>query len=220
MSFNFRIPECDDRNAPRALDMLTASAPVWAAEKQLSRTTLTAQHASAWLALITWAASEWKTEEEFERHSAFEKFITPIVELNWHARELAILLRGVYPIVLRVLRLSSLGAYYWVHRDIEKLLEHRSCRLTDPQLVELCKESVARVVNWTASGKTTNDWAYGKALYGGCSGELITKAMGLLSDREYGRRAMAPIVDSLIDAGLRDVASSLRSELRRMRPNS
>jgi len=192
---------------------------VWAAEKQLSKSTLTAKHASAWLALIAWAASEWKSEEEFERHSAFEKFVTPILELNWRGRELAILLPGVYPIVLRVLRQSSLGAYYWVHRDIEKLLEHQSFRLTDPQLIELCKESVERVVNWMASGKTTNDLAYGKALYGGCSSELITKVMGLFSDREYGRRALAPIVDSLIDAGLRDVASSLRSELRRMQPD-
>jgi hypothetical protein len=135
------------------------------------------------------------------------------------------LLEGMADTVRRVITEVALGGFYTIHHELTKLLKHDEAEASDslaaaarslpPEImIRFCRASAERVAQWRKEGKTTNDIAYGHSLSGGSTSELIALTFESAADREHARRELAPIIDILADAGLRDIASQLRSKLR------
>jgi hypothetical protein len=86
---------------------------------------------------------------------------------------------------------------------------------SDEQLIELYRASADRVAAWRAAGTTTRDFGWGAALTGHETADLIRAVLEAASDRDYLRRELPPLIDSLAENGSPGIATELRVMLRR-----
>lgn len=180
------------------------------------------RHAEVWLALITWGLNTWLNQEEGQKNHLPVRPVTDVREMHWNVSQRAFLLEGIVDVLLRLVSEADLGGFYEVHYELRKLLEDDTskrsevvaCPLSDKTLLRCCRASAERVAQWWREGKTTNDLAYRFSLSGDNTSELLTLVFNIANDRENARREIAPIIDILADAGLRDTASQLRNKFR------
>jgi hypothetical protein len=181
------------------------------------------KHAETWLLVVTRTLANWLDlgAERMNRLPVLP--VTLVREMEWTEEQRAFLFAGITDILLRIIREADLGGFYWVHRELQELLNSQETRrgvartsglASDETLVRFCSESARRVAQWWKEGRKTNDIAYVRSLGGADTSALITLAFETAADRENMRRELAPVIDILADAGLRDSASRLRERLR------
>jgi hypothetical protein len=147
--------------------------------------------------------------------------------MGWNDELQKYLLDGMAHILLRLLKETDLGGFYYVHYDLRKLLKDEGTgsgvekertlhHFSDENLVSFCRASAERVAKWRKEGRISNDVAYVFSLSGDNTGDLINLALETAADRNNMRRDLAPVIDILADAGLLEVASRLRRRLRQL----
>ncbi len=186
-----------------------------------------------WLSLTRWGIGEWLDDvgdAEDTRHlpSTPIRFARQSV---WSSDLLVYVLSELKDLLIRVFQEGSLGEIYSVHFELSERVEGKHviagarssgsgassvmAFLSDAECLEICRASAERVAGWRREGKVTNDLAYGSSLSGQDSKRLIEQCFETARDRNHVRRELAPIVDVLAEAGLRDIANELRIKLRR-----
>ncbi len=182
-------------------------------------------HAQLWLSIITWGLTDW-LEMSTERNDDLPVLpITAVLEMKWDDNQRIFLLEGMADIMIRIINEADLDGFYEIHYDLRKLLKvekaeqtiilDRATRLAlDKILIEFCRASAERVKQWCEEERKTNDIAYVYSLNGDNTRELITLVFETAIDRDNARRELAPVIDILADAGLRDTSSRLRHRLR------
>jgi hypothetical protein len=216
------------QNADRFVDGV-----LWGATDFLKQAiALTDCHANCWLGIVNWAIGAWPG---FDARSDDDRFpLTPVsvgLEQSWPDSLQKRVYEGVGNPFLRILKEGTLGDFCSLHHAIDRDLEGKMRRsaveqgsdvmipieppFSDDFLVRLCQESVARVGEWRAEDKRTNDLGWAAGLSGHDSGQLIQKVIEHCRDRGYIRRMLPPVIDRLAEAGCSAVAAELRVRLRR-----
>ncbi len=201
---------------------------LWSARKQLgTQKRLTNAHAELWLALLEWGLNQWNTIDGAARHGLPVLPMQSVKELAWTSDQQTLLVRAIALRFVRMMRDADLGTFGEIHYDLKKVIaldelnavtggESKACEFSDETFIELCRASADRVAAWWGEGMRTNDLGYVYSLAGTNTSELIMLVFQNANDREAVRRALAPIIDTLADAGLRETAIQLRSKLRAM----
>ena len=168
---------------------------------------------------MTWGLSEWLELGGGTRFDLPTLPITGIIEMRWTAEQKLRLLESSTQVLMRIINESDVGGFYHIHREFEKLsrtYSTTSLMFSEDTLIQLCKASASRVAQWKRDGKTTNDYAYWLSVEGDDTYKLILLTIDHALNRDRIRRELAPVVDCLADVGLRDIASQLRTKLRRI----
>jgi hypothetical protein len=214
---------CARRSCGGAVRLSLVTSILDSAETHLrSQKHLQASHAEVWDQMVTWGLSEWLELSAGTRFDLPTLPITAVIEMRWTGEQKVRLLESSTHILMRVINESDLGGFYHIHLEFQKLRrayesdEVTSKMFSEDALIQFSKASAARVARWIREGKTTNDYAYWLSLVGDDTRKLILLTMDIAIDRERIRRELAPVVDLLADAGLRDIASQLRTSLRRI----
>ena len=180
---------------------------------------LQTSHEKVWDRVVTWGLSEWLELGGGTRFDLPTLPITGIIEMRWTAEQKLRLLESSTQVLMRIINESDVGGFYHSHREFEKLsrtYSTTSLMFSEDTLIQLCKASASRVAQWKRDGKTTNDYAYWLSVEGDDTYKLILLTIDHALNRDRIRRELAPVVDCLADVGLRDIASQLRTKLRRI----
>ncbi len=186
---------------------------------------LTRVHAEVWLGVVEWGLNNWLGSGDERNDDLPILPLSSMREMRWERDEYQFLLQGLLDVVVHVVQEAEVGAFYEVHYELRKLLEDEpeevdvvldraTMRLLTPWLLDLCRASAERVAGWAKEGRTTNDLAYVFSLNGDNTSDLIMHVFDTAIDRENARRELAPVIDILADAGLRDLAAALRQKVR------
>ena len=179
---------------------------------------LTDSHSRVWLSLTVWGLNEWLDFHPQHAHLPLLP-ITAIREMGWTPSQRKELLSGLSKTVMRIIEIGDVDCFYEMHYELKQILkecgiDRREECWSQDILIEFCRVSANRVASWRNANVTTNDIAYSMSLSGQNTSELINLVFDCASDRESARRELAPIIDVLADAGLRETASRIRSRIR------
>ena len=186
---------------------------------------LKSNHADLWLKIITSGLNDW-LEMGAERNDDLPVMpITSVLEMKWNKNQRISLLEGMGAIIIKIIKEADLGGFYEIHYELRNLLkgvntnkttalDHSTRLALDKILLQSCQASAERVNHWCQEQRTTNDLAYIYNLNGENTCDLITLVYETAIDRNSARRELAPVIDILADAGLRNAASNLRQKIR------
>ncbi|NLS98066.1 MAG: hypothetical protein GXX96_38540 [Planctomycetaceae bacterium] len=194
---------------------------------------LTVRHAEGWLEIVNWGIQRWPSfasgsdNDRFPLHSVFTGLWRP-----WPDPVRAYVYHELEDGLLHIVRQGTLGDFCMLHYELRNELEGKRRRqsvlqgsgkpallesgFTDQYLVRFCQESAARVSRWRAEGKRSDDLGWMGGPSGQDTAQLIEKVIEHGRDRDYLRRMLPSIIDTLSEAECTTLAAKLRIGVRNM----